>query len=82
MAPLPSMDPAIEALGTGTLVIDSRPSGASVLVDGEGQGETPTTLRLPAGRHVVELSLAGVRESIVVRLAEGDVVTRSLDLRR
>lgn len=43
-------------LGTsGTVAVESRPSGLQVLIDGEPRGATPVTLSLPEGPHVLEL---------------------------
>ncbi len=45
---------------TGTVFLDSTPSGASIRVDGKDtSAKTPTTLRLPAGRHKLEFSKDG-----------------------
>jgi hypothetical protein len=40
---------------SGTVSIESRPIGVSVLVDGEPRGTTPVSVSLPAGPHVIEL---------------------------
>jgi hypothetical protein len=46
----------------GSLVIDSRPSGAAVTIDGRAVGVTPLTLpTIAAGRHTVRLERAGYR---------------------
>lgn len=46
--------------GNGKLWITSRPTGASVLVDGRETGQTPLILRgVPAGEHRVELYAEG-----------------------
>lgn len=39
----------------------SEPSGAEIVIDGNFVGSTPSTLRVPAGRHVIELRLSGYR---------------------
>ncbi|TBH20773.1 PEGA domain-containing protein [Thermus thermamylovorans] len=44
---------------TATLVVDSRPSGAEVYLNGRLQGRTPLTLPVNPGRQEVELRLAG-----------------------
>jgi len=47
---------------TGIVVVRSIPSGASVLVDGTPYGgPTPTSFRLPEGRHTLVVSLSGYR---------------------
>jgi len=42
-----------------TLVVDSRPQGAEVYLDGRLQGRTPLALSVNPGRHEVEVRLAG-----------------------
>lgn len=42
-----------------TLLVKSEPSGAQIYVDGKLSGVTPSTLRLPPGRHKVELRKKG-----------------------
>jgi serine/threonine protein kinase len=45
---------------TGTVFVDSTPSGASIRVDGRDiAARTPTSLVLPAGRHKLEFSKDG-----------------------
>jgi hypothetical protein len=41
--------------GRGTLVIESRPTGIEVFIDGRSSGRTPVTLDLQAGEHTVLL---------------------------
>lgn len=61
----PSRPPARAAkpappVTTATLVIESRPSGASITLDGKLVGTTPLTLEsIAPGRHSVRLELAG-----------------------
>lgn len=44
---------------TGTIFVDSRPRGATVIVDGKAMGTTPVLIPdIPAGAHVVRLQLA------------------------
>jgi len=45
--------------GTGTVRFTSDPDGAEILVDGKFVGATPSTLRLAAGSHEVELNASG-----------------------
>ncbi|MFN4232535.1 PEGA domain-containing protein [Thermus sp.] len=44
---------------TATLVVDSRPAGAEVYLNGRLSGRTPVSLQVNPGRHEVELRLAG-----------------------
>jgi hypothetical protein len=53
--------------GEGELVVQSLPSGATVVVDGKPGGVTPMTLRLPSGPHVLEVQ-AGTSEPRVIPL--------------
>ena len=45
--------------GAGAVTISSNPDGADILVDGKFVGNTPSTLRLPAGPHVIQLKSSG-----------------------
>jgi serine/threonine-protein kinase len=57
----------------GTLVVESRPAGAKVFLDGRGIGVTPLTLSdVSVGSHVVRLDLAGhKRWSTSIRVVAG-----------
>jgi S1-C subfamily serine protease len=41
--------------GVGTVTVSSEPDGAEIFVDDKFHGNTPATLKLPAGRHVIVL---------------------------
>jgi len=49
------------ATGIGILRVSSDPDGAEITVDGKFVGTTPSTLRLPAGPHDVEVKAKGRR---------------------
>jgi hypothetical protein len=55
------------APGEGELVVTSRPTGARVVIDGSERGQTPLTVTLPAGAHVIEVQ-AGTGEPRVIPL--------------
>lgn len=63
--PAPARRPAPRAAapapsGDGSLVVDSRPPGARVIVDGRAVGVTPLTIpALSAGTHTVRIERAG-----------------------
>ena len=67
----------------GTLVVESRPVGAKVFVDGRLAGVTPLTMAdIKAGSHVVRLEMTGYRRwstSIRVVAGERDRVAASLE---
>jgi len=52
----PRLQPVVT---TGTLEINSTPSGAEAYVDGVFSGFTPTTINIEAGNHDVEVRLDG-----------------------
>ena len=59
--------------GEGGLVIDSRPAGAAVFVDGRPVGVTPLTLTIAPGPHTVRLEHAGHRPVTTrVEVKEGE----------
>ena len=50
-----SMEPVALKPSVGSLVLDSEPAGASVLIDGDARGEAPATIDgVCAGTHVIE----------------------------
>jgi hypothetical protein len=56
-------------IGTGTLKIESNPSGAKVYIDGEYKGETPlsgylTISNLTAGDHTLKVTKSGYKDWI------------------
>jgi hypothetical protein len=78
--------------GEGQLVVTSRPEGAQVTIDGEVRGQTPLTVSLNAGAHVMEVQsgkseprvipltiTAGVQTAQYVEL-QGVVATGSLEI--
>lgn len=55
-----------EGLGSdGEIVVQSRPDGAAVLIDGQERGVTPLTVRISPGTHVLQLR-AGTAEPRVI----------------
>jgi serine protease Do len=47
--------------GTGSVSVSSEPAGAEIYVDGSFVGNTPSTLKLDAGAHHVEIKAPGKR---------------------
>ena len=80
----PGSGPAVAA--TGSLYVDSRPRGATVLVDGKPMGQTPLTLpEVVPGSHVVRIELAGKKAwTSTARVTAGKLerVTGSLEDQR
>ena len=71
---------------TGTITFDSRPRGATVVVDGKTVGVTPTqATRLAPGSHAVRIELSGyktVTTSVAVKAGETTPIAVSLELGR
>jgi hypothetical protein len=61
-------------VGTGSLLIESRPTGAAVSIDGQPRGVTPLTIEaLPPGDYRIGLSLAGYQSfATTVRVVAGE----------
>jgi hypothetical protein len=68
---------------TGKLAVESRPSGATVYVDGKAAGTTPVSIGdVRAGEHAVRLERDGYRRwtaSVRVVAGEQNRVTASLE---
>ncbi len=66
----------------GTLVVSSKPDGATVLVDGQYRGRSPLRLELDPGRdYRVEVSRAGYRPAVrTVRLRSGQTRRETITL--
>jgi hypothetical protein len=59
-APRPGSGQAAPVSVTGSLYVDSRPRGATVLIDGKSVGLTPLSLaEVAPGPHVVRIEMAG-----------------------
>ncbi len=78
----PPREPATQGY-SGTIYVDSRPRGATVLIDGKAVGTTPASIPdIPIGSHVVRLELADHRAwttSTRVTAGEQARVTGSLE---
>jgi hypothetical protein len=65
---------------TGTLVIDSQPPGAQILIDGEPRGITPTQLRLAEGAHAVELRVGDHMRGMALHVGRNETTRARLDV--
>ena len=75
-ASAPAEAPVATAVATGGLHIETQPTGATVLLDGEDVGRTPLKLDLVTpGRHVVTLSTDSTTVRRTVRIEAGKTVT-------
>jgi len=75
--------PSTPATFTGSVFVDSRPRGATVLLDGKSVGQTPLSVPgVPVGTHVVKIEMAGKKPwSSTTRVSAGTMsrVTGSLE---
>ena len=79
----PKTPPPAPAAETGTLTIETRPQGATVVLDGRRVGTTPLNLGdVRAGTRSVQLELDGYRPwsaSVAIKGGEQNRVTASLE---
>lgn len=61
--------------GEGELVVQSRPIGARVSVDGIERGVTPLTVRLPSGAHVLEVQIGKAEPRVIPLTIQANVQT-------
>ena len=73
------MAPA-SAEASGTLVVDTNPSGINVVVDDEPRGVTPLTMVLSPGAHVLELRPDGEPRTIPLTISAGGTVSQFIEL--
>jgi hypothetical protein len=82
LAALRYMAAPVAADGTGTLVVQTNPSGASVDIDGQPRGVTPLSLDLPPGRHTLKLANEGNVRSMPITIVAGGQVSQLIELPR
>jgi hypothetical protein len=64
---------------SGTLVVESRPAGIELRLDGQPQGVTPITLKVKSGRHEVELRGPGKPKTFNVFISSGARVSQYIE---
>ena len=76
-AKLASAAPPAPAATTGALVIESRPSGATVFLDGQRIGTTPMSLPDSSpGTHRIRLEMAGFSPWVTTAVVQAGARTR------
>jgi hypothetical protein len=65
---------------TGDALVDSRPGGAEVVVDGTARGKTPLKLTLPAGEHTLEITGPSGTRSLSFTLQPGVQLSQYIEL--
>jgi hypothetical protein len=72
--------PSAAAVVTGKAILQSRPDGAAVLVDGVKRGVTPVELDLPVGSHAVVFRNGGAERHLTVAIEAGTRASETVDL--
>jgi len=73
--------PATTVPTTGTVVVNTDPAGAAVVIDGEAHGATPVTATLKAGPHTIELSSKdGVRRTMTVNVTANQQLSQFIEM--
>jgi hypothetical protein len=66
---------------TGTLLVTSTPTGATLLLDGHDAGRTPTSLQLSPGQHRLDAFLGSQVQQKIVHVQADTIETMIFDLR-
>ena len=72
--------PSAVAAVSGTLVVDTNPAGAPVVIDGRPRGVTPLTLALTPGAHTLVLVTDGEPRTIPLTITAGGMVSQFIEL--
>jgi len=72
--------PVETAPSNGTVVVNTDPAGAAVVIDGEAHGTTPATAKLAVGPHTIELSKDGVRRSMTVNVTANSQISQFVEM--
>ena len=68
------------AEASGTLVVETNPPGAAIVIDGRPRGVSPLTLTLTPGAHVLDVAGERERRTIPLAITAGGTVSQFLDL--
>ena len=72
--------PSADAAVPGTLVVETNPPGVAVVLDGKRSGQTPVTLEVAAGSHVLTLLTEPTARTIPVTIAAGATVSQYVEV--
>ena len=65
---------------SGTVVVNTEPAGAAVVIDGQARGTTPATAKLAVGAHTIELSKDGVRRTMTVNVTANTQISQFVEM--
>jgi hypothetical protein len=72
--------PAAVTPATGTVVVNTDPSGAAVVIDGEAHGTTPVTVMLNAGPHTIDLSSGGAHRTMTLNVTANAQLSQFIEM--
>jgi hypothetical protein len=78
--PTPNQAAVPRPVGMGTAIIDSRPQGAAIFIDGIAHGTTPSKIPVPAGPHMLELKAEGVTRSFELNVEAASTTSHYVEL--
>ena len=68
------------AVVPATLIVQTQPAGADLVLDRQPRGTTPLTLSIDPGAHALAIRAGGVERSVTVTLAPGARLAQYFDL--
>ena len=74
------LSPAVPAVVTGTMTVNTDPPGAEVEIDGAARGRSPISLALAPGAHTLVVRANGASRTVPITIAAGAEVSQYLDL--
>ena len=72
--------PATVAPATGTVVVNTEPAGAAVVIDGQAHGTTPVTVTLNAGPHTIDLSSGAARRTMTLNVTANAQLSQFIEM--
>ena len=69
-----------DPVARGTVVVNTDPAGANVVIDGQAHGQTPATATLSVGAHTIELSKDGVRRTMTVNVTANTQISQFVEM--
>ena len=73
----------VAVVETATIIVKSNPDGAEITINGKFVGTTQSTLKLPAGEHVLKIEKTGYKEwSRTITLNSGSEITIEANLEK
>jgi hypothetical protein len=72
--------PAAVTPATGTVVVNTEPAGAAVVIDGQAHGTTPVTVTLSAGPHTIDLSSGTARRTMTLNVTANAQLSQFIEM--